>query len=106
MKRETRKGVVQRPFTSAQGLRSDLPGPVDYREDEMLLGGEGTAQFRGPVWWMTPAQNPEPWLGSRIQSLECPLRERCGLVAARGRKADGGRPSTVSERGEPPSHLR
>lgn len=79
MKRETRKEIVQ-------GLRCDLPGPVDNREDETLLGGEGTAQFRGPVWWKTPAQNPEPWLRSRIQSLERLLRERCGPSGGTGQE--------------------
>lgn len=29
-----------------------------------------------------------------------------GQVAARGRKADGGRPNPAPELGEPPSHLR
>lgn len=53
MKRETRKEIVQ-------GLRCDLPGPVDNREDETLLGGEGTAQFRGPVPRPSLVEDPSP----------------------------------------------
>lgn len=47
--KERRKGLVQRPFTSGPRAPRDLPGSAGSREDEAPSGGEGTAQFRGPV---------------------------------------------------------
>lgn len=58
VRRERRKGLVQRSFTLARGLRSDLPGPVDGRENEAPSGFEGTARFQGPVRWVTRSAEP------------------------------------------------
>lgn len=57
VRREERKGFVQRPFTWARELRPHLPGPVDGRKDEAPSRGEGTARLQGPVRRMT--RSPE-----------------------------------------------
>lgn len=80
VRRERRKGLVQRPFTLARGLRQNLPDPVDGREGETPSGARAPRSSE-----VRQVDDPEPrtgsfWLESGVPGLERPQRERKSLV--------------------------
>ena len=80
VRREGRKGIVQRPFSLARGLKQDLPDPVDGREDEAPSGARAPRSSE-----VHQVDDPEPrtWsLGwnpaSKAWSAPSGSRERLG----------------------------
>lgn len=90
MRRERRKGIVQRPLTPAHGLSCDLLGGVGSREDEALSGGKSPARFCGPVRWVTPSLEPGVSAGIPHPSPGTPPAGPRTLLAGGG-AARGGR---------------
>lgn len=108
MRRERRKGIVQRPLTPAHGLSCDLLGGVGSREDEALSGGKSPSRFCGPVRWVTPS--PEPGVSAGIPHPS-PRTPPAGprTLQAGGGAARGGRCKELQPRpgtGCAPTHLR